>query len=62
MAIDDMGSRADLDGALEFIESSHLSYMIPNTTNLDLEDVSQDAEDTGSLFDTIEQRESLYFG
>ncbi|KAL2756213.1 hypothetical protein ACRALDRAFT_1042683 [Sodiomyces alcalophilus JCM 7366] len=61
MAIEDGEPSDTLRGSLDFIESSHLSYIIPKATNLDLEEASQDADDTGSLFDTIEQRQTLFF-
>lgn len=62
MAVDDLRGSDPLDGAFSFIENSYLSYIVPKATDLDLELASQDAEDTGSLFDTIEQRKSLFFG
>lgn len=62
MAIDDPRGGDPLDEAFSFIEGSFLSYIVPKATDLDLEVASQDVEDTGSLFDTIAQRESLFFG
>ncbi|ROT36951.1 hypothetical protein SODALDRAFT_335168 [Sodiomyces alkalinus F11] len=62
MAIDDGASSDALGrGPFDIIESSHLSYIIPKATNLDLEEASQDADDTGNLFDAIEKRQELFF-
>jgi hypothetical protein len=62
MALDEISNMDPIDGAFSFIENSYLSYIIPRATDLDLEEVSQDLEDTGALFETIEKRQSLYFG
>lgn len=62
MAIEDGGPSDAPGGPLDFIENSHLSYIIPKATSLDLEEASQDVDGTGSLFDAIEQRQALFFG
>ncbi|KAH6685278.1 TRAPP trafficking subunit Trs65-domain-containing protein, partial [Plectosphaerella plurivora] len=61
MAVDEYLDMDPIDGAYSFIENSYLSYIIPRATDLDLEKASQDLEDTGALFETIEKRQSLYF-
>lgn len=62
MALDEISEMDHIDGAFSFIENSHLSYIVPRATNLDLEEVSQNVDDTRTLFDTIEKRQYLYFG
>lgn len=50
------------DPSLSFAEHSHLTYIFPSATNIDLEDAFKDIEAGTSVFDYIEQRESLFFG
>jgi hypothetical protein len=46
----------------DFIESSYLTYAVPSRTNLSIEELFSNAEDSKSIFDSIEQRQSLFFG
>lgn len=62
MTVDQQGDPEALNGAFDFIERSYLSYILPKDSNLNLEEASEDAGDTKTLFDTIEQRQSLFFG
>lgn len=57
-----LSSFAPPDPSLNFAEHSHLTYIIPSSTAIDLEDAFKDIEAGKSVFDHIEQRESLFFG
>ncbi len=46
----------------DFVENSYLTYVIPSRTSVSIEELFGDAEDSKSIFDSIEQRESLFFG
>lgn len=45
-----------------FVERSHLAYMIPATTDLDLEEAFGNIENGESFLDAVQQRQSLFFG
>lgn len=60
MAIDDQ--RRESPAVEDFVENAFLTYIIPKATNLDLEEAFKDVEDTGALLDSIERRDSLFFG
>lgn len=62
MADDEGGLRSSPNGVSDFVENSFLSYIIPQATDLDLEELSTEASGTGSVFDSIEQRKTLFFG
>ncbi|RBQ94520.1 hypothetical protein VDGD_08778 [Verticillium dahliae] len=61
MADDEGGLRSSPNGVSDFVENSFLSYIIPQATDLDLEELSTEATGTGSVFDSIEQRKTLFF-
>lgn len=50
------------DPTTEFAEQSHLSYLIPEDTNLDLEAAFKDIEPGKSILDSIKRRDALFFG
>ncbi|KAK0392713.1 hypothetical protein NLU13_2208 [Sarocladium strictum] len=56
-----LSSFAPPDPSINFAEQSHLTYVIPSATAIDLEDAFKDIETGTSVFDHIEQRESLFF-
>lgn len=45
-----------------FAEQAYLSYLIPSSTNVDIEEILQGAESGRTAIDSIKQRESLFFG
>ncbi|KAF5000662.1 hypothetical protein FGRMN_1595 [Fusarium graminum] len=49
------------DPTTEFAEQSHLSYLIPEDTNLDLEAAFKDVEPGKSILDSIKYRDALFF-
>ncbi|KAM0347081.1 hypothetical protein ACHAPU_005020 [Fusarium lateritium] len=49
------------DPTTEFAEQSHLSYLIPEDTNLDLEAAFKDVEPGKSILDSIKRRDALFF-
>ncbi|KAL5626249.1 hypothetical protein FOBRF1_000592 [Fusarium oxysporum] len=49
------------DPTAEFAEQSHLSYLIPENTNLDLEAAFKDVEPGKSILDSIKRRDTLFF-
>ncbi|KAH7266984.1 TRAPP trafficking subunit Trs65-domain-containing protein [Fusarium redolens] len=49
------------DPTTEFAEQSHLSYLIPESTNLDLEAAFKDVEPGKSILDSIKRRDTLFF-
>ena len=52
-----------LDTGLDFLEHSYLTYTIPFATNFNPEqDLKQTQSSRGSPIDSIEKRESLFFG
>ena len=49
----------------EFAKSSVIEFVVPETSDLDIEEILQDAteqDDASSLISTIPQRPLLYFG
>lgn len=50
------------DPTTEFAEQSHLSYLIPENTDLDLEATFKDVEPGKSILDSIKRRDTLFFG
>lgn len=50
------------DPAAAFAEQSHLAYVVPEATGMELEDLFKEAEQGQSIIDSIIQRESLFFG
>ncbi len=60
-----MGQETSSQASLDFIDSSGLTYFIPQPTNFRLEDEFKDNEDEKSYedrFKAIEGRDSLFFG
>ena len=57
-----VGSPRPEAASADLIESSYLTYIIPLATNLSLEELFQDVEDSKSVFDSVERRTSLFFG
>lgn len=54
---------AVLDTGLDFLEHSYLTYIIPFATNFDPEqDLRRTKPSKTSPIDSIEKRESLFFG
>ena len=54
---------APSDGSeARFVEQSHLSYMIPYETDLNLEEAFKSADLSRPLIESIPSRESLFFG
>ncbi|KAF5673369.1 hypothetical protein FDENT_10340 [Fusarium denticulatum] len=49
------------DPTTEFAEQSHLSYLIPENTDLDLEAAFKDVEPGKSILDSIKRRDTLFF-
>ncbi|KAL9571142.1 hypothetical protein ACKAV7_004480 [Fusarium commune] len=49
------------DPTTEFAEQSHLSYLIPENTDLDLEAAFKDVEPGKSILDSIKCRDTLFF-
>jgi ABC-type uncharacterized transport system involved in gliding motility auxiliary subunit len=47
---------------LAFVEHSYLTYIVPLATDLNLEEAFKNVEDTRSLFGSIDQRSSIFFG
>jgi hypothetical protein len=52
----------DQSSPSDFIENSYVTYIIPFATDLNLEELFNGADDSGADFDSIEQRQSLFFG
>ena len=50
------------DPSATFVEKSHLAYMIPATTDLNLEEAFGNIESGESFLDSVQQRQSLFFG
>ena len=50
------------DPTTEFAEQSHLSYLIPEDTNLDLEPAFKNVEPGKSILESIKRRDALFFG
>lgn len=50
------------DAAVDFADKAHLSYLIPSETDLDLETAFKGLEQGKSIVQSIEQRETLFFG
>lgn len=50
------------DQTLGFAEKSHLTYIIPSETRIDLDAAFRHIKPDTSVVDSIEQRESLFFG
>lgn len=46
----------------DFAEDSYLTYLIPSSTDLDLDKAFKDLEPGKTILDSIQQRESLFFG
>lgn len=46
----------------DFVKQSYLTYAIPATTNIDLEQAFKDVEAGKSILESIQQRDSLFFG
>lgn len=53
---------AAIDTSASFADRSHLSYLVPASTNLELEDFFKDVEQGRPVTDSVKQRESLFFG
>ncbi|KAF4427400.1 TRAPP trafficking subunit trs65 domain-containing [Fusarium acutatum] len=49
------------DPTTEFAEKSHLSYLVPENTDLDLEAAFKDVEPGKSILDSIKRRDTLFF-
>ncbi|TPX07011.1 uncharacterized protein E0L32_011079 [Thyridium curvatum] len=50
-------------GDQDFLQQSHLSYIVPYATDFDIEQVLREGEDSHkALFESIEQRPWLFFG
>jgi hypothetical protein len=62
MAVPDMEQAAAQAPDVAFVERSQLSYIIPLQTGLRLEDAFGSIEQSQSIVDSIEQRETLFFG
>lgn len=52
----------DRDPSLGFAEQSHLAYLIPSTTDLDLDEAFKNVEQGQSILQALKQRETLLFG
>ncbi|KAL6924685.1 hypothetical protein FSHL1_001936 [Fusarium sambucinum] len=50
------------DPTTEFAEQSHLSYLIPEDTSLDLEAAFKGVEPGKSILESIKRRDALFFG
>ncbi|PKS06426.1 hypothetical protein jhhlp_007174 [Lomentospora prolificans] len=49
------------DSDTRFVEQSHLSYMIPFETDLNLEEAFRDVDASAPLLDSVPRRKSLFF-
>lgn len=47
---------------LDFAEQSQLTYLIPSESNLNLEEAFKNLEPGKFILDSIQRRESLFFG
>lgn len=57
------GHQPPLDADASFVDSSHLTYLVPAETDLDLKRVFKDADGSArSILDSIPQRDALFFG
>lgn len=45
-----------------FVENSQITYLVPSATNINLEQLFKDADDSQAVFDSVDRRESLFFG
>lgn len=57
-----VGGAVVSDPGAVFTEQSHLTYLVPAATNLELEDLFKEVEQGQSIIDSIKQRDSLFFG
>lgn len=52
--------RGDADA--RFVDQSHLTYMIPFETDLNLEEAFKDVDPSAPILESIRRRKSLFFG
>lgn len=57
-----IGARNVAPSPVSFAEGAYLSYLIPYKTNADIDDLLQEVQAGGTAPDSIQQRESLFFG
>ena len=50
------------DASSDFVQRSYLTYLVPSKTDLDLDEAFKDLEPGKPVLDSIDQRESLFFG
>lgn len=55
-------SKNDNDASPDIVEQSYLTYVVPSQTNIDLDKAFQDADAGKSIIDSLQQRDSLFFG
>jgi hypothetical protein len=55
-----IGASQDVPGS--FAEQAYLSYLIPSSTNSNIQELLQRAESGKTAIHSIKQRESLFFG
>lgn len=58
----DDGANLANDPTYDFIEQSYLTYLVPSRTSIDLDKAFKDVSTGNSILESIEQRESLFFG
>jgi hypothetical protein len=50
------------DPSYDFIERSHLTYVVPSRTNIDLEKAFENVDASRPILESIQQRATLFFG
>lgn len=61
-SLTNFGTKLISDPTTDFAEQSQLTYLVPSETNLDLESAFRDLEPGKSILDSLERRDSLFFG
>jgi hypothetical protein len=56
------GVEVPLDSGTTFADQSYLTYLVPASTNLDLENLFGDIDAGKPILESIKTRESLFFG
>lgn len=62
MAVPENDAPSSEGSDARFVEQSHLSYMIPYETDLNLEEQFKSLDPSRPLIDSIPRRKSLFFG
>lgn len=62
VAEDPTDVQPSLDSGPGFIDQAYLSYLVPSETNIDVSSVFGSIDRTKPILESIEQRETLFFG